>query len=75
MQFNDIKASVANLGVDFTYEFKEFHDRRIVTDTGWEILLSRGIDFFEPRDNLSVEDIVPETRSCKAFSVTYCKEK
>ena len=71
--FNDIQSSVANIGIDFTYEFKHFHDRKIVTDTGWEILLSRGIDLFEPRESLSVEDIVPETRTCKAFNVTYCK--
>lgn len=74
-RFNEIQESASNAGVDFTYEFKKFHDRKIVTDTGWEILLSRGIDFFEPRENLSVEDIVPETRACKAFTVTYCKVK
>jgi len=73
--FDEIQESAANVGVDFTYEFKKFHDRKVVTDTGWEILLSRGLDFFEPHGSLSVEDVVQESRSCKAFTVTYCKGK
>lgn len=74
-RFIEIQQSAANVGIDFTYEFKKFHDRKIVTDTGWEILLSRGISFYEAHNSLSVEDMVQESRSCKSFNVTYCKTK
>jgi ATP-dependent Lon protease len=31
--FDEIQESVANAGIVFTYEFKDFHDRKIQTDT------------------------------------------
>ena len=72
--FDEIKESVSEVGINLTYEFKEFHDRKIITDNGWEIILGRGLDIFEPRRGYSIEEFIQERRKCKAFTVTYLKE-
>ncbi|WP_294082585.1 MIT C-terminal domain-containing protein, partial [Proteiniphilum sp. UBA5384] len=71
--FDEIKESVAEIGIDFNYEFKNIHDRKISTDTGWDILLGRGLDIFEPRKGYSIEEFLQEHRKCKAFSITYVR--
>lgn len=74
--FDEIQDSMADTSIEFTYEFKEFHDRKILTDTGWEIILGRGLDIFEKRSGYTIEDYVQEKRRCKDFNVTYIpKEK
>lgn len=74
--FDEIQDSMADTSIEFTYEFKEFHDRKILTDTGWEIILGRGLDIFEKRSGYTIEDYVQERRRCKDFNVTYIpKEK
>ena len=69
--FDEMKDSMSDSEIEFTYEFKEFHDRKITTNTGWEIVLSRGLDIFEPRKGYSIEDYIQEKRRCKDFIVTY----
>ena len=71
--FEEIKESVADIGIDFNYEFKEIHDRKISTDTGWDIILGRGLDIYEPRKGYTIEEFMQERRKCKAFSVTYVR--
>lgn len=71
----DIKDDLINIGIDFTYEFKEFHDRCIKTDTGWIITLGRGLDIFEPYSKFSLGALQQSKRKCKEFSVNYFKEK
>lgn len=68
--FEEIKESLADTGIQFSYEFKDFHDRKIITNTGWEIQLSRGLDIFEPYKGYTIEDYSQERRKCKAFTVT-----
>lgn len=72
---DDIKDDLINIGIDFTYEFKEFHDRCIKTDTGWIITLGRGLDIFEPYGKFSLGALQQSKRKCKDFSVNYFKEK
>jgi len=72
--FDEIQESLSDSGINFTYEFKDFHDRKIITDTGWAISLGRGLDIFEPRKGYSIEDYLQEKRRCKDFSVTYMKQ-
>lgn len=69
--FDEIQDSMADTSIEFTYEFKDFHDRKILTDTGWEIILGRGLDIFEKRSGYTIEDYVQEKRRCKDFNVTY----
>ena len=66
-----IKSDVGNVGINFTYEFNEFHDRCIKTDTGWIISLGRGLDIFEPCDKFSLSALDQKRRKCKDFSVIY----
>ena len=72
--FDEIQDSMADTGIEFTYEFKDFHDRKILTNTGWEIILGRGLDIFEKRSGYTIEDYVQEKRRCKDFNVTYIPE-
>jgi hypothetical protein len=58
-------------GQGISYELKDFHDRKITANTGWEIVLGRGLDIYEPRKGYSIEDYMPEKRRCKDFMVTY----
>ena len=46
-KLDDIKDDLASYGIEFTYKFRDFHDRCIKTDTGWTITLGRGLDIFE----------------------------
>lgn len=69
--FDEIQDSMTDTGITFTYEFKDFHDRKILTDTGWEIILGRGLDIFEKRSGYTIEEYVQEKRRCKDFNVTY----
>jgi len=71
--FDEIKESVADIGIDFNYEFRDIHDRKISTDTGWDIILGRGLDIFEPRKGYNIEEFMQERRKCKAFTATYVK--
>jgi ATP-dependent Lon protease len=72
--FDEITESVLEVGINFTYEFKDFHDRKIITDTGCEIILGRGLDIFEARRGYSLEEYMQERRRCKAFTAVLLKE-
>ncbi|WP_419470481.1 MIT C-terminal domain-containing protein [Erythrobacter donghaensis] len=48
----------------------------MVTDTGWKIVLDRGLDIFQPpikTDGFSLGDRLQEHRMLKSFYVTYLK--
>jgi ATP-dependent Lon protease len=71
--FDEIQESVADLGITFSYEFKDIHDRKISTDTGWDIILGRGLDIYEPRKGYTIDEFMQEKRKCKAFTATYIR--
>jgi ATP-dependent Lon protease len=53
------------------------HARHIVTDTGWKILLHRGLDIFqlyEMNDTFTFANRLQKYRRGKAFEVTFLKE-
>lgn len=66
-------------GVRVTWEFDEtgtIHARHIITNTGWKILLDRGLDIFqrfEMNDAFNLANRIQEQRACKAFEVTYVR--
>ena len=74
-----IKQSAAVLGIVFDVEFAEpqaIHDRSISTDTGWKILLGRGLDIFQ-RMSDSPFDLATKYqkyRELKAFGITYLRD-
>ena len=66
-------------GVDFTWAFDasgNAHARDIVTDTGWKIVLDRGLDIFQApirKDGFSLGERLQEHRVIKGFYVTYVR--
>lgn len=73
-----IAEAYAPEGIAFTWEYLDnLHDRWIDTNTGWHIIMGRGLDIFQPfdgRNAFSIQNVVPSRRQCKAFSVTYVKQ-
>jgi len=73
-----ISDAYAPEGIVFTWEYLDnLHDRWIDTDTGWHIIMGRGLDIFQPfdgRNAFDIQNVVPSRRQCKAFSVTYVKQ-
>jgi len=74
-----IQASAGSVGIAFTWAFDgtaTIHARHIVTDTGWKILLDRGLDvfgYYEMNDAFSFSNRMQQFRGCKAFEVTYLR--
>ena len=75
--FNEITDSLESLGIIFTYEFDEnIHDRSIVMDNGWKIVLGRGLDIFQKTNGwYDIAEYYQEKRLCKACEVTFLREK
>ena len=73
-----IAEAYAPEGLTFRWEYLDnLHDRWIDTDTGWHIIMGRGLDIFQQfdgRNAFSIQNVVPSRRQCKAFSVTYVKQ-
>jgi len=76
---HQLKNSSIVAGIEFDWEFDEtktIHARSLETDTGWKILLDRGLDIFQHydmNDAFSFNNRLQEFRSCKAFDITYIK--
>ncbi|MBW0159389.1 BREX system Lon protease-like protein BrxL [Sedimentimonas flavescens] len=66
-------------GVEFSWKFDGTgtgHARTIVADTGWKIVLDRGLDIYQApirRDGFSLGDRLQEYRMIKGFYVTYVR--
>lgn len=74
-KLDDIKDDLASYGIEFTYKFRDFHDRCIKTDTGWTITLGRGLDMFEKYSPYSIAASKQDMRKCKEFTATFMKTK
>lgn len=76
-----MKESLEPAGLIFSWKFDEsetIHARHIVADNGWKILLDRGLDIFQQydmNDAFAVANRNQKFRACKAFEVTYVKNK
>jgi ATP-dependent Lon protease len=74
-----ISDACLGVGIQFTWVYDTTgtkHDRDITTDTGWKIVLSRGLDIFqrfELNDAFNFANRLQEHRQCKEFNVTYVK--
>jgi ATP-dependent Lon protease len=72
--FLEIQDSIAPLGINFTWAFEDYHDRHILTDTGWKIKLGRGLDLFEKVEGFfNTANVVQELRLCKNCEITYLR--
>ncbi|MBY5873814.1 BREX system Lon protease-like protein BrxL [Rhizobium leguminosarum] len=76
---DSIKAACTGSGVEFSWAFDTSgaaHARDIITDTGWKIVLDRGLDIFQPpikTEGFSLGDRLQDHRVIKGFYVTYVK--
>ncbi|WP_020534915.1 BREX system Lon protease-like protein BrxL [Lewinella cohaerens] len=71
--FQQMADSLDPLGIRFTYEFdNDIHDRSILLDNGWKILMGRGLDIFQKTGGwFDIAEYDQERRQCKACEVTY----
>lgn len=74
-----LEASLEGSGINFEYDLeseKDLHDRFIETDTGWKIILGRGLDIFQAHrsnNRFNLADAIQEERMSRGFNVTYIK--
>lgn len=75
--FGDIPAIFHRYGIEFTHGFEDdVHDRLIDADTGWRIMLGRGLGIFQRYDD--ADWINPQVRHqrmrlVRGFTVTYVR--
>ena len=68
----EIMLAVEELGINLSYEFRQEHDRSIVSDNGWKIIPGRGLDIFEKEETrFNLGEFEQERRRCKNCTVTY----
>ena len=77
---NEIVDAFTGSRVAFSWEFDDnqsFHARNITTDTGWKILIDRGLDIFQKFDSgpFSLEQALQEARLTRGMEVTYIREE
>ena len=67
-------AAVAGITVDVAFD-GTIHDRSIVTDTRWKILLGRGLDVFQyvTGDAFDLASKLQQYCHVKAFGLTYIR--
>lgn len=74
-----IAEACTGVGIQFSWAYDTSgtkHDRDITTDTGWKIVLGRGLDVFqrfELNDAFSFANRLQQHRQCKEFSVTFVR--
>ena len=77
---DSITAACSTTGVEFSWAFDTSgtgHARDIVADTGWKIVLDRGLDIFQApvkADGFTLGDRLQEHRAIKGFYVTYVRQ-
>ncbi|WP_026978643.1 BREX system Lon protease-like protein BrxL [Flavobacterium tegetincola] len=73
--FEQMTYSLESIGIIFSYEFDDnIHDRSIVMDNGWKIVLGRGLDIWQKTGGwYDVNEYIQEKRICKACEVTFLK--
>ena len=74
--FEQMSYSLESLGIIFTYEFDDYiHDRSIVMDNGWKVVLGRGLDIWQKTGGwYDINEYVQEQRLCKAHEITFVKD-
>lgn len=74
--FAQMTYSLESIGVIFSYEFKDdIHDRSIVIDNGWKVVLGRGLDIWQKTGGwYDINEYMQEKRLCKACEVTFVRE-
>ena len=73
-----IREACFPMGINFTFTYDStIHARSITTDTGWKVLLDRGLDIYqncERKDAFQFTTRMQKYRPCKRFEITYLKD-
>ncbi|WP_223852078.1 BREX system Lon protease-like protein BrxL [Bifidobacterium myosotis] len=75
---DEVRDAFGQLGIIVTYEFSDTaHDRSIVTDTGWIVILGRGLDIFQQYDTSWLNPMTrqQQLRKVREFSVVYQRDR
>jgi ATP-dependent Lon protease len=74
-KLNELQSSLVQDRIVLTYSFDSGrHDRWIETDTGWRIILGRGLDIFQkPEGKFTLGFVDQNKRRCKATTISYTK--
>jgi ATP-dependent Lon protease len=74
-KLDDLKTGLSRDHIEFNYVFdNNLHDRWVETDTGWRIILGRGLDIFQkPDDKFTLGFLDQRKRKCKATMITYTR--
>ena len=73
--FYEVIFAVEEIGIKLSYEFRNEHDRTIISDNGWQIIPGRGLDIFEKEETrFSIGDFDQEKRRCKNCTITYLRK-
>ncbi len=75
---NQMVEAFAGSRVAFSWEFDHspsFHARSIATDTGWKILIDRGLDMFERFETgpFSLAQALQDARFARRTEITYLR--
>jgi len=74
-KFEEVDEELQEVGIHLLYEFEDLHDRSIETNTGWKIVLGRGLDIFEAREGYyNIGNLYQERRKCKNCTITYMNQ-
>lgn len=65
-----LQETFKELGADI----RDFHDRFIRTDDGWEISLGSGLDFYEKPERFTLANLRQECRKTREFNIIYTKK-
>jgi ATP-dependent Lon protease len=75
--FRNMAMSLEPAGVMLTFEFDESgHDRAIILDNGWKIVLGRGLDIWQKTGGwFDLAEYAQDKRLCKGCEVSYLEVK
>ena len=74
-KLDQLDYALESMGIDFSFEFNDsIHDRSIIMDTGWKVVLGRGLDIWQKTTGwFDLSEFIQEKRLCKACELTYLK--
>ena len=76
-KFKEIQTSLERHGIVFKYNFESsIHDRVIDTNTGWHIILGRGLDIYQkPESKYELSAVDQAKLECRATEIVYIKDE
>ena len=77
VNFIEVAEHLADYEIDFDYKFDEtIHDRYIIANNGWKIILGRGFDIYQRvEERYSMARVNPLLRRCRGCSITFGKKE